>query len=402
MKRLSLKKGICALLLAASVACGLISAPALARTAYVERNDTNPIESVTIALQSAMQIYQKYVLSNLAGLKSITGLADLQESFAALEDIKKETNGMFGKLNISEMIKLDGITDGIGQDFGNILGDIGVDTKGGFLDSLTGLFSGQSNPVTGITGVLMSGKMGGKTLTGDGDIGQTAKDKGLGGAATEVVSRTSQVMDEIAGKEYGSGNDRDAAIMSAYSYIMGTVPMIHPEVADASVNTAKQGLKAYTDSDVEYFLTFMADSSKSIPLAAIMKILDRHMKEDSPYSEKGYQKEIVEEIKTIAEELEDIPPSGIIDLESPETKTTRLMGVAVRQNELTLRQYEILTDVITDGVKMEAVKAGLNTARMGDRISKNIVSRANQFEITDKDFSDKYLKDTGIEPEGKQ
>jgi len=298
------------------------------------------------------------------------------------------------------MIKLDDITDGIGQDFGNILGDIGIDTKGGFLDSLTGMFGGENIPVTGITGVLMSGKLGGKTLAGSGeDISGTAKEKGLGGAAVEVVSRTSQVMDEVAGREYKSG--RDAAVMSAYSYIMGTVPMVHPEIMDAAVNTAKQGLKAYTPSDTEYFLTFMADSSKSIPLAAIMKILDRHMKDDSPYSAKGYEKEITEEIKTVSEELEDIPPAGILDLESPETKTTRLMGVAVRQNELTLRQYEILAGAVADDIKMEAVRAGLNTARMGDRITKNILVRGSQFKITDKDFSDKYLKETGIEPEGR-
>lgn len=399
MYRQDLKRGMCMLF-----AAGLISlftfSPAMARTAYVERNDTTPVESVTIALQSAMQIYQKYVLSNLAGLKSIKELGDLRENFGFLNDIQDEMNGMFGKLDISEMIKLDDITDGIGQDFGNILGDIGIDTKGGFLDSLTGMFGGENIPVTGITGVLMSGKLGGKTLAGSGeDISRTAKEKGLGGAAVEVVSRTSQVMDEIAGREYKSG--RDAAIMSAYSYIMGTVPMVHPEIMDAAVNTAKQGLKAYTPSDTEYFLTFMADSSKSIPLAAIMKILDKHMKEDSPYSAKGYEKEITEEIRTVAEELEDIPPAGIIDLESPETKTTRLMGVAVRQNELTLRQYEILAGTVADDIKMEAVRAGLNTARMGNRITRNILARGSQFKITDKDFSDKYLKETGIEPEGR-
>ena len=399
MYRQDLKRGMCMLF-----AAGLISlftfSPAMARTAYVERNDTTPVESVTIALQSAMQIYQKYVLSNLAGLKSIKELGDLRENFGFLTDIQDEMNGMFGKLDISDMIKLDDITDGIGQDFGNILGDIGIDTKGGFLDSLTGMFGGENIPVTGITGVLMSGKLGGKTLAGSGeDISRTAKEKGLGGAAVEVVSRTSQVMDEVAGREYKSG--RDAAVMSAYSYIMGTVPMVHPEVMDAAVNTAKQGLKAYTPSDTEYFLTFMADSSKSIPLAAIIKILDKHMKEDSPYSAKGYEKEITEEIRTVAEELEDIPPAGIIDLESPETKTTRLMGVAVRQNELTLRQYEILAGTVADDIKMEAVRAGLNTARMGNRITRNILARGSQFKITDKDFSDKYLKETGIEPEGR-
>lgn len=399
MYRQDLKRGMCMLF-----AAGLISlftfSPAMARTAYVERNDTTPVESVTIALQSAMQIYQKYVLSNLAGLKSIKELGDLRENFGFLTDIQDEMNGMFGKLDISEMIKLDDITDGIGQDFGNILGDIGIDTKGGFLDSLTGMFGGENIPVTGITGVLMSGKLGGKTLAGSGeDISGTAKEKGLGGAAVEVVSRTSQVMDEVAGREYKSG--RDAAVMSAYSYIMGTVPMVHPEIMDAAVNTAKQGLKAYTPSDTEYFLTFMADSSKSIPLAAIIKILDKHMKEDSPYSAKGYEKEITEEIRTVAEELEDIPPAGILDLESPETKTTRLMGVAVRQNELTLRQYEILAGAVADDIKMEAVRAGLNTARMGNRITRNILARGSQFKITDKDFSDKYLKETGIEPEGR-
>lgn len=399
MYRQDLKRGMCMLF-----AAGLISlftfSPAMARTAYVERNDTTPVESVTIALQSAMQIYQKYVLSNLAGLKSIKELGDLRENFGFLTDIQDEMNGMFGKLDISEMIKLDDITDGIGQDFGNILGDIGIDTKGGFLDSLTGMFGGENIPVTGINGVLMSGKLGGKTLAGSGeDISRTAKEKGLGGAAVEVVSRTSQVMDEVAGREYKSG--RDAAVMSAYSYIMGTVPMVHPEIMDAAVNTAKQGLKAYTPSDTEYFLTFMADSSKSIPLAAIIKILDKHMKEDSPYSAKGYEKEITEEIRTVAEELEDIPPAGILDLESPETKTTRLMGVAVRQNELTLRQYEILAGAVADDIKMEAVRAGLNTARMGDRITRNILARGSQFKITDKDFSDKYLKETGIEPEGR-
>lgn len=399
MYRQDLKRGMCMLF-----AAGLISlftfSPAMARTAYVERNDTTPVESVTIALQSAMQIYQKYVLSNLAGLKSIKELGDLRENFGFLTDIQDEMNGMFGKLDISEMIKLDDITDGIGQDFGNILGDIGIDTKGGFLDSLTGMFGGENIPVTGITGVLMSGKLGGKTIAGSGeDISGTAKEKGLGGAAVEVVSRTSQVMDEVAGREYKSG--RDAAVMSAYSYIMGTVPMVHPEIMDAAVNTAKQGLKAYTPSDTEYFLTFMADSSKSIPLAAIIKILDKHMKEDSPYSAKGYEKEITEEIRTVAEELEDIPPAGIIDLESPETKTTRLMGVAVRQNELTLRQYEILAGTVADDIKMEAVRAGLNTARMGNRITRNILARGSQFKITDKDFSDKYLKETGIEPEGR-
>ena len=399
MTRRDLKTSICALAAAAFIFASF-QAPAVARTAYVERNDTMPVESVTIALQSAMQIYQKYILSNLAGLKSIKELGELRENFGFLNDIQDEMNGMFGKLDISEMIKLDDITDGIGQDFGNILGDIGVDIKGGFLDSLTGMFGGQNIPVTGITGVLMSGKLGGKALSGSGeDISGTAKEKGLGGAAVEVVSRTSQVMDEIAGREYKSG--RDAAIMSAYSYIMGTVPMIHPEIADAAVNTAKQGLKAYTPNDTEYFLTFMADSSKSIPLAAIMKILDRHMKDESPYSAKGYEKEITEEIKTVSEELEDIPPAGILDLESPETKTTRLMGVAVRQNELTLRQYEILAGAVADDIKMEAVRAGLNTARMGDRITKNILVRGSQFKITDKDFSDKYLKETGIEPEGR-
>ena len=103
----------------------------------------------------------------------------------------------------------------------------------------------------------------------------------------------------------------------------------------------------------------------------------------------------------MAEELEDIHPAGILDLESPETKTTRLMGVAVRQNELTLRQYEILAGAVADDIKMEAVRAGLNTARMGDRITRNILARGSQFKITDKDFSDKYLKETGIEPEGR-
>jgi len=38
---------------------------------------------------------------------------------------------------------------------------------------------------------------------------------------------------------------------------------------------------------------------------------------------------------------------------------------------------------------------------MGDRITKNILVRGSQFKITDKDFSDKYLKETGIEPEGR-
>lgn len=395
-----IRKKTAVLFLAAAMSAGqLFCAPAMARTAYVERNDTEPIESVTMALQSAMQIYQKYVLSNLANLKTITGLADLKENFTALNDVRDEINGMFGKLDMSEIIKFDDLTKDIGSEFDGILSEIGSG-KESFMGDIGNIFGFGGEEGIGIEGAIMTGRLGNTSLAGGGkDLARTAKDKGLGGAAVEAVSRTAQTMDEIA-KNASAGSGAGDAVMSGYSYLLKAVPMIHPDIATASVNAGKEGLNAYTDEDIEYFHTFFADASKSIPLASIMELIDRHMKEESPYSEKKYSEEIGEDIKKIAKELEDIPPAGIIDLESPETKTTRLMGVIVRQNELTLRQYETLAVLCADNIKMGAVSAGLKTSKMSGHITKNIISRVTQYGLADKKAKRNALSSIGVELEG--
>ena len=394
-----IRKKAAVFFLAAAVSAGQFCAPAMARTAYVERNDTGSIENVTMALQSAMQIYQKYVLSNLAGLKTITGLADLQENFAALNDVRDEMGGMFGKLNISDMIKFDDLTKDMGTDFDGILSEIGSGRES-IMGSIGNMFGFGGGEGIGINGAIMTGKLGNTNLAGGGrDLARTAKDKGLGGAAVEAVSRTAQTMDEIA-KNASAGTDAGNAVVSGYSYLLKAVPMIHPDIAAAAGNAGKEGLNAYTDEDIEYFYTFFADASKSIPLASIMELLDRHMKEDSPYSDKKYSEEIGEDIKKIAKELENIPPAGIIDLESPETKTTRLMGVVVRQNELTLRQYETLAVLCADNIKMSSISAGLKTSKMSGHITKNIISRVTQYGLADKKAKRNALSSIGVELEG--
>lgn len=392
-----LKKRIVLLfLIISTVVLPLFSGLAFARTAYVERNDTIPIENVTIALQSAMQIYQKYVLTNLDNLKSIKGLGDLGEIFGFLNDVKEEFDIMLGKLKINDMIKLDELTKEMGGDFSNILLQIG-EGETSLLGSIGSMF-GINDTITdlnGITGAIISGKIGGTTLAGGkNDLNKVAKEKGLGGAATEAVSRTSQTIDKIAEKA-ASGSDIEQAIMSGYSNLLKAVPMIHPEIASSAAYVAKNGLDAYTDDDTKYFQTFLADASKAMPLAAIMELLDRHMSEKSPYSKEKYQEKIVDEIAKIQKELEDIAPE-IIELESPETKTTRLMGVIIRQNELTLRQYETLAVVCADNIKMNGIIAGLKTTKTSDAITQNTLTRITHFNQANIKMKEKYLKDIGI------
>ena len=170
-----IRKKAAVFFLAAAMSAGqLFCAPAMARTAYVERNDTEPIESVTMALQSAMQIYQKYVLSNLANLKTITGLADLQENFAALNDIRDEMDGMFGKLNISDMIKFDDLTKDMGTDFDGILSEIGSGRES-IMGSIGNMFGFGGGEGIGINGAIMTGKLGNTNLAGGGrDLARTA------------------------------------------------------------------------------------------------------------------------------------------------------------------------------------------------------------------------------------
>ena len=76
------------------------------------------------------------------------------------------------------------------------------------------------------------------------------------------------------------------------------------------------------------------------------------------------------------------------------------MGVIVRQNELTLRQYETLAILCADNIKMNSISAGLKTSKMSGHITENIISRITQYGLADKNAKKNALSSIGVELEG--
>lgn len=366
--------------------------PALARTAYVDRLDTGIIEEVTIAIQGAYQRFIKETLTNLSNIKAISELRNLESQIKQILDLRDEALSM-ANTGLSNVLNE---TVGKAQDSFNgtleKLGSTVSSSSGGILDKLFG------NNVTnadsyGLSGCVITGQNGdvsyADSLGGNNSLSSIAMKNGIGAAADAAVSRVNAGLDKATSTATLNG-DEEQAIMSGYAYLIKAVPILNKDVIDAYLDAAET--IGSNNGDKETFLAFVADSSKSAPLAAITQELDKYLAKESPYEKTEYEKKLKEEISKDAEELKTISEND----DSPECKLTGLMGTTVRQNELTMRQYADIIDIAADTVRINSIESGMKAEDMSRALAEKIEKYNEQLVLADPTTRTNMYKKSGV------
>ena len=330
-----------------------------ARIAYPDRNDVGEIESATITLQAQINLFQKYVLNGLDNLKSITNLGNLIEN---TDILKQAENGVRW---IKNSVDIDNQVGKAINDIDSLFSDAGSEAKSGFQSMWDSIF-GSSESVAGDTvgDIVNSGGGGsdGVELAGNkGTLTEIRQKDGLAKTALTATFRTSQAAKVLAEKAAQSMGEQDKAIAQSAGYLYSILPMLKPELLAVHTGDISSVIAQYSPQDVDAYFVFLSDAVMSAPVGEIGTLLDKYFNKESAYSD---EKLLAAQKEQIAN-LDEYPnKSGYLNGASSITAATGAMGNLVKEQAVALNQWEAITELCADSVKLDALRTSMQSASM--------------------------------------
>ena len=333
-----------------------------ARVAFPHRNDVGEIEAPTIALQAQLQLFEKYVLNGLDNIKSITNLENLADNINVIKEA--ETSAACIKNNIAS-IETDNLVSNALSKIDSVFSNAGKSPENGFEAVWSSIF-GTNNGSDGesVEEIIENGGGGRDALELAGEKGtlkQIRQQNGLAQTAATAAYRTSQAAKLLADQAASSLDEYNSTVINGAGYIYSVLPMIKPELLESHSGDISGVIGTYTPQDVNAYFVFLSDAAMMAPTAEIGVLLDKYFNKDSAYSD---TKLLVKQNSTISS-IDDFPnKAGYLNEASAETAAAGMMGNLVKEQAVALNQWEAITEICADTVKLDALKAGMQSASM--------------------------------------
>ena len=349
-----------------------------ARVAFPHRNDVGEIEAPTIALQAQLQLFEKYVLNGLDNIKSITNLENLADNINVIKEA--ERSAAWIKNNIAS-IETDNLVSNALSKIDSVFSNAGKSPENGFEAVWDSIF-GTNNSSNGesVEDIIENGGGGRDELELAGEKGtlkQIRQQNGLAQTAATAAYRTSQAAKLLADQAASSLDEYNSAVINGAGYIYSVLPMIKPELLESHSGDISGVIGTYTPQDVNAYFVFLSDAAMMAPTAEIGVLLDKYFNKDSAYSE---AKLLVKQNSVISS-IDDFPnKAGYLNEASAETAAAGMMGNLVKEHAVALNQWEAITEICADTVKLDALKAGMQSASMSLALldfSDNIIKISN-------------------------
>lgn len=349
------------------------SASADARIAFPSRTDTGAAESPTIALLAQVQLYQKYVLNGLDDIKSITNLSNLTNNVEILQEAQDTVKWVDS--SVASVTSIDTKVNTALNDIDDIFTDAGKSSSSSFASAWSSIFGGSSSGDS-VGDIVSSGSGGASNLSLAGESGTLSEIQAKSGSSTAAATamyRTSQAAKLLAEEGTSSGDEQTQAIGSAAAYIYSHLPMIKSELLSMHTGDQAETINAYSRRDERAYRVFLSNAAISAPVSEIASLLDKYFNEESSYS----ADKLLESQKTEIETIDSTTDfgSGI----STQTMVVGLMANLVKEYAVAANQWEAMTEICADSIKVGALRAGMTSAKMSRAIMR--YTEANQAAI---------------------